>query len=444
MMSENLKEGYQKTILGNLPSDWEVKKLGDNAYIKARIGWRGLSSKEYTEEGPYLIAGKHIKGSKIIWEKCDHISIERYEESAEIQLCEQDIIMSKDGTIGRVGFIDFLPGSATINGTMMLIRPDESLFSKYLYYYFQGSKFQSLISEKISGSSVPHIFQRDMVTLNIPVPPYGEQKKIADILISLDETIEKTEVILEKIEKVKQGLMQQLLTKGIGHIHYKKTHIGTIPEKWEIRSVGELCLVKGGKRIPKGESFSEEKTSYPYVRVSDFSNNSINIENLKYVTDEVRQKIKRYTISSEDVYISIAGIYLGIVGTVPKELDNALLTENAAKIVIKNKEIISKDYLIYVLESLSVREQIRIFSGVTGVPKLGLNKIEKIIIPIPPMPEQKKIVDIIKNCSRRIDKEKSTLKQFKIVKQGLMQLLFTGKVRVKVDEAEVTQVCPPL
>ena len=167
-----------RTPIGVLPADWEVKQLGENAYIKARIGWRGLSADEYTKDGPLLVAGTHIRGAHIDWMSCDHVSDFRYEESPEIQLQEGDVILSKDGTLGRVGIVERLPGRATINGTMMLVRPKRDTFeSKFLYNYLQGRNFRRFIKEKVSGSSVPHIFQRDMVRLLAPSPPLPEQRQ---------------------------------------------------------------------------------------------------------------------------------------------------------------------------------------------------------------------------------------------------------------------------
>ena len=102
-------------------SVWKHDPLGKHAEIRARIGWRGLSAAEYRENGPFLIAGQHIKNGRITWDDCDHISDERYEESREIALQSGDVIISKDGTIGRVARIDDLPSRATLNGTMMLV-----------------------------------------------------------------------------------------------------------------------------------------------------------------------------------------------------------------------------------------------------------------------------------------------------------------------------------
>ena len=102
--------------------EWKIDKLNENTYIKGRIGWKNLKQEEYTLKGPYLIAGKHINEGIINWDKCDHISEERYEESMEIALKDDDIIFSKDGSIGNPALIQNLKVKATINGTMMLIR----------------------------------------------------------------------------------------------------------------------------------------------------------------------------------------------------------------------------------------------------------------------------------------------------------------------------------
>ena len=182
-----------------------MKPLGEVAIIKARIGWRGLKSTEYTQEGPYLIAAKHIINDQIDWDNTDHLSDYRYEESPEIQLNSGDTILSKDGTIGRVAFIDKLLGKTTINGTMMLIRADEELFiPKFVYYYLQSDLFQNLVREKIAGSTIAHIFQRDMKNLFIPIIPFNEQQKIINIFNYLNSQLDKcrnNSVVLSSLKK---------------------------------------------------------------------------------------------------------------------------------------------------------------------------------------------------------------------------------------------------
>ncbi|HBE45544.1 MAG TPA: restriction endonuclease subunit S, partial [Deltaproteobacteria bacterium] len=102
--------------------EWPEEELAKFSYIKGRIGWRGLKASEYTNDGPFLIAGNHIKNGRVNWSTCDHINMFRYDESWEIALKEKDIILTKDGTIGRVALIDSLPGPATINRACSIIQ----------------------------------------------------------------------------------------------------------------------------------------------------------------------------------------------------------------------------------------------------------------------------------------------------------------------------------
>lgn len=420
-----------------VPDAWTEVTLGNHAYIKARIGWRGLSSTEYTNSGVYLIAGTHIRGSKIEWDRCDHIDDFRYEESPEIQLREHDVVISKDGTIGRLGYVENLPGPATINGTMMLIRPEKNFYPKFIYFYLQGDKFQKIIKEKVSGSSVPHIFQRDMVTLSVPCPPLPEQQRIAAILSSVDDVIEKIRAQIEKLKDLKMGMMQELLKKGVGHTEFKDSAVGRIPVSWTVSEIGEIAEIKGGKRLPKGAPFSDVKTPYPYIRISDFSNGSISLRNIKYVRPSDREKIKRYTISKNDLYVSIAGIYLGLFGEVPEILDGSLLTENAAKLVFKNISCINKTFVGYMCQSEFVQKQLLREKGIgAGVPKLALFRIAETHIVLPPKEEQDKIGSYLLQVDTRIQKSFVRLDAIKKLRKALMQDLLTGKVRVNVDHKE--------
>jgi len=220
LMQELLTKGighteckYSKELGHQIPKEWQVVKLEDYAYIKGRIGWRGLKASEYTEKGPYLIANKHIINNKIAWEVCDHLSDFRYEESPEIQLKTNDIIISKDGTIGEAAIVNYLPEKATINSTMMLIRvTNENLAPNFLLYFYQGPGFRRFIGRKVSGTSIPHLFQRDMRNLSIALPPLQEQQQIMKILFAVDRKLELEFEGKAKLEKVKVSLMDLLLT----------------------------------------------------------------------------------------------------------------------------------------------------------------------------------------------------------------------------------------
>ncbi|MBC1236861.1 restriction endonuclease subunit S [Nostoc sp. 2RC] len=214
-----------------------------------------------------------------------------------------------------------------------------------------------------------------------------------------------------------------------------------VPNGWKIVNIENIATVKGGRRMPKGRPFAEEVTPYPYIRVSDFKDGSIRKDNLKYVLPNDREQIKHYTISSQDIYISIAGT-IGLVGTVPRELDGAQLTENAAKISIKNPKNIDINFLKYVLSSKFVQNQIEQAKGIGGgVPKLAIFRIEKITILLPTISEQKKIAEILSSLDEAIASTQAVIDQTRKVKQGLLQQLLTrGIGHTKFKESAIGKI----
>jgi type I restriction enzyme S subunit len=205
---------------------------------------------------------------------------------------------------------------------------------------------------------------------------------------------------------------------------FKMTELGMLPEEWVVVSLEEISEVKGGKRLPKGHTFADHSSQYPYIRVIDFKNYSIDESNLKFLTQEDGELLKRYTISSKDVYISIAGT-IGLSGFVPDYLDNANLTENAAKIIINDETQMDKYFLTYFLQCHKGQEQITIRTSKTSQPKLALIRIKQIPIPLPPLPEQQKIAEVLSTVQQAKEKTDTVISATKELKKSLMKHLFT-------------------
>lgn len=181
---------------------------------------------------------------------------------------------------------------------------------------------------------------------------------------------------------------------------------GSLPDGWRWVKLDEICKIKGGKRLPAGSTFANHKTDYPYIRVVDFSNGSVNVQNLQYIDEAIQKQISQYIIHKEDVFISIAGS-TGIVGVIPDTLDGANLTENAAKLVIINKDILDRDYLANVLNSKNCIEAIRQRTNMVGQPKLALERIATIPIPLPPLDEQRRITAILRDQMASVEKARA-------------------------------------
>ncbi len=201
-----------------------------------------------------------------------------------------------------------------------------------------------------------------------------------------------------------------------------------IPDNWVWTRLGEIAKIKGGKRLPQGHKLTETETEHPYLRVADFGYKTIKNSNILYIKKETFEKIKNYTISSNDVYISIAGT-IGKVGIIPPLLNNANLTENAAKITnIK----IYKHYIMWQLSSDFSQNQIKHSTKVTTQPKLALFRIEELPFPLPPLAEQERIVSRIESLFAKLDEAKelaeNALATFEERKSALLHQAFSGEL----------------
>ena len=213
-------------------------------------------------------------------------------------------------------------------------------------------------------------------------------------------------------------------------------------DNWQEYSIKDICNVKGGKRLPAGKSFAEGWTPFPYLRVSDMVNATIDTSNLVFVSNEIEKHITNYKISKSDIYVTIAGT-LGNFGTIPDELNNAQLTENAAKLTGIDYERHEKDFLKYYFNSNEVQHQIRREFGIGGgVPKLALHRIEKLKLLLPNKRIQCKIAQILTTCDAVIEKTEAAIAKYQAIKQGTMHDLFTrgidlktGKLRPKYGDA---------
>jgi len=176
---------------------------------------------------------------------------------------------------------------------------------------------------------------------------------------------------------------------------------GHLPKGWEVKTLDQISTIKGGKRVPKGYKFETIPTLHPYITVADFTENgTVQTKNLKYISNKVYEQIKNYTISSQDIYISIAGT-IGKTGSVPEILDGANLTENACKLKL-NREL-DKNFVYYFTKTDDFVQQTGINTRVAAQPKLALVRLKTITLPVPPLDEQKRIISILDEAFEGID-----------------------------------------
>jgi type I restriction enzyme S subunit len=206
--------------LGMVPAHWKVSRIDREALVKARLGWKGLKASEYLDEGYIFLSTPNIKGTTIDYINVNHISEERYLESPEIMLRNDDVLLAKDGsTLGISNVVRELPHPATVNSSIAVIRPNKGLSGVFLNYFIKSNFMQHIIQQFKDGMGVPHLFQKDINKFLILVPPIEEQLKINDLLdqkvTKLEAISKKLEIQITKIKEYRQALISAAVTGKI-------------------------------------------------------------------------------------------------------------------------------------------------------------------------------------------------------------------------------------
>ncbi len=337
------------------------------------------------------------------------------------------------GRVGAVGFVHKIshPVWASDNTLTLEITDNLVIDKNFIQYVLNRLN----LKKYATTTAQPLLTQKNLKKIALQLPSIMEQQKIAAILTSVDEAIEKTEAIIEQTEKVKKGLMQELLTKGIGHTKFKNTEIGDIPVKWNLSIIDSFAKVTRLAGYEYSEVWQTDTNgSIIALRGYNIGENEIKLKDVEKITEELSQRLVRSKLFKGDIVFPC-------VGTIGKavlieENDKYHINQNIAKITA-DKKIILPEFLVHVLMSDVTKKQIIKFNTSSSQPNVLVGSLRQFLVPIPPVDEQRKISSVINSLATKINIEKDRLERLIIMKQGLMQNLLTGKRRIKVDEPEV-------
>lgn len=235
IITESVTRGLDKNVemkdsgidwIGKIPKTWESIKIKYTSWLKGRIGWQGLNSGDYIEDGPFLITGTDFENGKINWNSCVHISEKRFEEDSDIHIFESDLLITKDGTIGKVAIVKDCPNKVSLNSGVLLIRNTKKYkyYDKYLYYVLLSEQFHKWYQLSQTGNStIKHLYQEQFYNFEFTYPSMEEQIEISKFLDMKVERIDKLilakERCLEELEQYKKSLIYEYVTgkKEVGN-----------------------------------------------------------------------------------------------------------------------------------------------------------------------------------------------------------------------------------
>jgi len=403
------------------PSDWLEINLGASSILKARIGWQGLTTAEYMNSGEYfLITGTDFLNGFIDWDNCVYVKKERYVQDKNIQIAPEDILVTKDGTIGKVAFIDEVTLPTTLNSGVFVIRPKKGDYHpRYLYHILMSEHFKDFLGKLTAGSTISHLYQKDFVHYEFPAPPtLTEQKAIATALSDVGTLISSLDKLITKKKAIKQGAMQELLKPP----HKGGKRLSGFDGDWEEITLGEIgqCII--------GLTYSPtnvKDSGTLVLRSSNIQNGRFSSHDNVYVDCVIPEKLK---VQENDILVCVRNGSRNLIGKSLK-LSQDLVGQTWGAFMSVYRSPFN-DYVAHLFNSNVIQMQIEENLGATinQITNKTLNSF-KVIIP-KDEEEQKSIAKILSDMDAEIDGLELKKGKYQRIKHGMMQELLTGKTRL--------------
>ena len=424
-----------KHIVIQIPNDWKSAKISEVTKVLQSGISRLLSSYDI---GYVILTSENIQHgnfdstNKKYWYKIDNqgVDLKKY------ILDDGDIILNFINSTAQMGKSCIFRKQERewiFTTNVFRIKIDKSKLTSEFFHKLLQTKF---IQKQILAITQPAINQSsfsksDLNRVVIYYPPLKEQQKIASILSNVDELIQKTEQIIEQTQRLKKGLMQRLLTKGIGHTKFKDTELGKIPEEWKLVNLEDLSF-----NIMKGifdlNPINYVKEGIPFLRISDIIDNIVNTDSTKFISNELSKKFMSSELHQGDLLMAKVGASAGSVekiAQVPSSIKKCNISQNLIGIKVDHNKV-NSNYLLQFLKQKNNMDKILSGSNTTTFKSIQLNILRKIKIPLPSLKEQEKISTVSNSLNYLSLTELNQMIKFEILKKGLMQQLLTGKIRV--------------
>lgn len=413
----------QVTAIGKIPRDWGLAEL--ERITEIETGGNAPQGEEYFKDGKYpFVRVQHFNGNSIYVDKWDLINDKAVDECRLKPYPKDSIIFPKSGASINLDKRAMLPTESYVVSHLCILIPKTNIVDNRFLFYLMKRKRLSRYS---AGTTLPYLNLAVISKLQCPLPSLPEQKKIAEVLSCVDLAIQKTDEAIAKTEKLKKGLMQQLLTKGIEHREFKETEIGKIPREWEVDTLPNLLNVIDyrGRTPPFSES------GIPYLGSDNVRNERIVLDSRRYVSQETYEKYMTRGIPRPADILFTTEAPLGETALIPEGFRFCFAQRLVA---FQCKPMLNPVFTMYMLRSKAVQKQLESWATGTTAKGISAKNMRFIKIPYPTAKtEQQKIADILLTVDKKLELERMEKTNLERVRLGLMDVLLSGKVRAKVD-----------
>jgi len=381
-----------------------VKRIKHTTYLKGRVGWKGLTSDEYLDSGyAYLVTGTDFSKKFINWRECHCVERERYEDDPFIQLREGDLLITKDGTIGKLALVCGLDRPACLNSGIFLLRPTTGYVTEYMYWVLQSEAFKVFCDLSRVGSTIQHLYQNVFEDFAFPVPSLQEQRSIATFLdretAKIDALIAEQKKLITLLDEKRQATISHAVTRGLNsNVPMKDSGVawlGEVPAHWSVKRM--KFLVREGIAGPYGSSLTKSMYAPSGYRV--YGQQQVIPDNFSigdyYISEEKFAEMSRYRVAPDDVLISVMGT-IGRAAVVPHDVEPGII--NPRLVLYRVMEhLVHARYLQAFLNNRTSQDYFSLAAQGTTMEGLNMTSIGELQVALPPMNEQAQILDFIRS-----------------------------------------------
>ncbi|MDO6572130.1 restriction endonuclease subunit S [Gilvimarinus sp. 2_MG-2023] len=394
-----------------------------------------MKSDDFTEEGPYLVTGSDFKGPEIDWKECYHCDLSRYEQDPYIQLKEGDLLITKDGTIGKVALVRRLDGKATLNSGVFVVRPiKDSYTSRFYFWLLQSSVFTGFVDFNKTGSTIVHLYQDTFVNFRYALPRVNEQTQIANFLdretAKIDALIEKQQRLIALLKEKRQAVISHAVTKGLAPNAPMKDSgvewLGEVPAHWEVKKFSHCASIRNGQVDPTKEPYC----NFTLVAPNHIESGTGRLIKCETAAEQGADSGKYLCKKGEVIYSKIRPA-LAKVCIAPS--DDTICS--ADMYPIKGCSGLTNKFLFWTLLSNWFTSLVVLESDRVAMPKINREKLAEVSIPVPPALEQREIVDEIADKTETMDRlivrAKMAIELARERRTALISAAVTGKIDVR-------------
>lgn len=360
--------------------DWEQRKLSEITTMHARIGWQNLRTSEFLDSGDYmLITGTDFNDGAINYSTCHFVERERYEQDKHIQIKNGSILITKDGTLGKVAYVQGLSMPATLNAGVfnVEIKDETEVNDKYLFQYLKAPFLMDYVNKKATGGTIKHLNQNILVDFPVFMPSKAEQEEIGTYFEKLDNLITLHQRKCEQTKKLKKYMLQKMFPQNGAKVPEIRFYGFTYD--WEQRKLNEVAEKICVGFVGTCEKFYTDESGIPMYRTGNLNGLSLNRDDLKYVTNEFHQHNQKSQLKAGDILIARHG-----------DSGKAVNYENSEEANCLNIVIIRPDFkkcnykfLTNCINSPECQKHIKSLSAGSTQAVINTSEIEKLGVVIP-------------------------------------------------------------